>query len=152
MKLVRSNTVIYATAKYGDNFTTGHFVLVREGCKIGDNVSVGSFTDIEDHVLIGDNVRIHSRCFIPAMTVIEANAWIGPGVIFCNDKYPNTTGKRRGVIVKQKAVIGAGAVILDGVTIGNGAMVGAGSVVTKDVPEGATVVGNPARILRDETP
>jgi len=151
MKLVRSNTVIYATAKYGENLTTGHFVLIREGCKIGDNVSIGSFSDIEDHVLIGNNVRIHSRCFIPALTEIQDGSWTASGVIFCNDKRPNTNSDRQGVTVGPGAVIGAGAVILPGVTIGENAMVGAGAVVVGNVPARAVVVGNPARVMRYET-
>ena len=97
--------------------------------------------------MIGHDVRIHSRCFLPRHTVIGAGAWIGPNVIFCNDKYPNTNGERVGVIVEPGAVIGAGAVILPGVTIGQGAFVGAGAVVTRDVAPGVTVVGNPARVL-----
>jgi acetyltransferase-like isoleucine patch superfamily enzyme len=149
--MIRSHTVIYDYTHVSKNLTTGHFVLIRENCVIGENVSIGSFSDIEDGVTIGDGVVIHSRVFIPAGTVIEAGAWIGPGVIFCNDKTPGPSERgekrRQGVVVGQKATIGAGAVILPGVTIGAGALVGAGAVVTKDVEPGATVVGNPARVI-----
>lgn len=150
--MIRDPSVIYwEDVEIGANFTTGHFVLIREGCTIGDNVSIGSFCDIEDHVTICDNVRIHSRVFMPAGTTIEDGAWIGPGVIFCNDKYPGPScmgeKHRQCVVVEKDAVIGAGAVLLPGVTIGREALVGAGAVVTRDVEPGVIVVGNPARVL-----
>ena len=142
--------VIYPHTTIGENFTHGHWVLIRENCQISDNVSIGSFCDIEDEVTIGNNVRIHSRCFLPRHTVIKDDAWIGPCVCICNDKYPGkryeTRIKRReGVSIRKLAVIGANVTILPGCIIGKGAVVGAGSVVTKDVPCGAIVYGNPAR-------
>lgn len=149
VRLLKHNTIkqiaIYPHTTIGDGFTHGHWVLIRENCTIGENVSIGSFCDIEDGVTIGNGVRIHSRCFLPRHTVIKDNVWIGPGVIFCNDKHPNTGGEnRQGVTVESDVIIGAGAVILPGVTIGNGAMIGAGAVVTSDVTPGVTVIGNPA--------
>jgi acetyltransferase-like isoleucine patch superfamily enzyme len=147
-KRKKDDIVIYPNTSIGDNFTHGHWVLIRENTVIGENVSIGSYCDIEDGVTIGDNVRIHSRCFIPRHTVIKDSAWIGPNVTFCNDKHPNTGGENReGATVERMAVIGAGAVILPGVTIGASAKIGAGAVVTKDVRPGVTVVGNPAMEL-----
>lgn len=146
---VREPTIIYYNNNVSNDITTGHFVLIREHCRIGRNVSIGSFCDIEDHVTIGDNVRIHSRCFLPAGTIIESDAWIGPGVMFANDKHPNTGGKnRQGATIKRNATIGMGAIIGPGVTVGEGALVGMGAVVIDDVPAGAVVVGNPARVIR----
>jgi len=119
-------------------------------CKIGENSKVESFTHIEGDVVIGNNVKIKSGVFIPSGVTIEDNVFIGPGVKFTNDKYPRSQGEWRVIrtIVKKGASIGAGAIILPGITIGEGSMVGAGSVVTKDVPPFTLVVGNPAQIVR----
>lgn len=136
---------IYPGNEIGDNFFSGHFVLIRQDNVIGDNVSVGSYTEIAHHVTIGDNTRIHSKCFIPEYTVIGRNVWIGPCVTICNDPYPTTKGKHLAPVqIHDGAIIGAGAVLLPGVRIEKNSVVGAGSVVTKNVREGWVVFGNPA--------
>ena len=83
--------------------------------------------------------------------VLENNVFVGPHAVFTTDKNPPSFGewrKERPTIVKSGASIGANSTILPNLTIGEGSVVGAGSVVTKDVPDGVTVVGNPARILK----
>lgn len=119
-------------------------------CKIGKNCKIESFVYIEEDVVIGDNAKIKPHIFIPTGVTIEDDVFIGPGVIFTNDKYPRAKGewKLLPTSVKKGASIGAGSVILPGLTIGEGAVVGAGSVVTKDVPANTIVVGNPARAVR----
>lgn len=148
---IRSHTVIYAGNKIGMNFQTGNKVNIRELNEIGDNVSIGTLSVIEHHIIIGNNVRIHSQVFIPEYTVLEDNAWIGPNVVLTNAKYPVSPGVKeslKGPVIKKGAKIGANATILPGVVIGENALVGAGSVVVSDVPDGAVVAGNPAKIIK----
>jgi acetyltransferase-like isoleucine patch superfamily enzyme len=148
---IRSHTVIYAGNRIGRNFQTGNKVNIRELNEIGDDVSVGTLSVIEHHVTIGNNVRIHSQVFIPEYSVIEDGAWLGPNVVLTNAKYPASPEAKanlKGPLIMAKARIGANATILPGVTIGRNALVGAGSVVVKDVPEGAVVAGNPARVIK----
>jgi acetyltransferase-like isoleucine patch superfamily enzyme len=148
---IRSHSVIYAGNAIGDRFQTGHGVLVREWNEIGDDVSVGSHTVIEHHVRIGDGARIHSNAFIPEYSVIDAGAWIGPNAVLTNAVYPqspNAKSDLRGPHLHRGARIGANVTLLPGVVVGEDALVGAGSVVVRDVPAGAVVVGNPARIIR----
>lgn len=149
--IIRSHTVIYAGNVIGRNFQTGNKVNIRESNRIGDNVSVGTLSVIEHHVEIADNVRIHTQVFIPEYSVLEEGCWIGPNVVFTNAKYPLAPGVKDqlvGPTIRRGAKIGANVTLLPGVVIGEHALVGAGSVVARDVPAGAVVVGNPARVIR----
>jgi acetyltransferase-like isoleucine patch superfamily enzyme len=148
--VLRSHTVLYRGVRAGRGLATGHGTLIREGTTLGDHVSIGSHSVLEHHVTVGDGVRIHSSCFVPEFTVLEDGAWLGPGVRITNARYPNrpdTKANLEGVTVARGAVIGAAAVLLPGIRIGEGALVGAGAVVVHDVPDGAVVVGNPARTV-----
>jgi len=129
------------------------------GCEIGDETSIGTFVEIQKGAIIGARCKIQSHSFICEGVTIEDEVFIGHNVNFLNDRYPAATTqdglmKRDSdwqlerTTVKRRAAIGTAAVILPGVTIGEAAIVGAGAVVTNDVPAGATVVGNPARIVR----
>ncbi|MDZ4785139.1 MAG: acyltransferase [bacterium] len=146
--VIRSHTTIYAGNVIGKNFNTGHNTLLREENEIGDDVSIGSGTVIEHHVKIGNKVRIHSQAFVPEFTVIEDGVWIGPNVVITNARFPNnpsTKDQLEGVHLEKGCMLGANTTILPGVRIGKNALIGAGSVVTKDVPDGTVMVGNPAR-------
>lgn len=129
------------------------------GCEIGDETKIGCFVEIQKGAKVGARCKISSHSFICEGVVLEDAVFVGHGVVFVNDRYPKAT-KSDGelktdadwtcqhTLVKRGASIGSGATLLGGITIGEDAIVGAGSVVTKDVPGGATVVGNPARLLR----
>jgi len=145
--VIRSHTVIYAGNTIGDNFQTGHHTLIREENHIGSDVSIGSSSVVEFATKIGDGVRIHSQAFIPEFSVLEEGAWVGPNVTLTNAAYPkskNVKERLAGVTLRKNSKIGANATLLPGVEIGANALVGAGSVVTKSVPQGAVVAGNPA--------
>jgi len=146
--VIRSHTVVYAGNRIGRGFQTGHGAFLRELNRIGDHVSVGSKSIIEHHVTIEDGVRIHSQAFVPEFTHLKKGCWLGPNVVITNARYPlSPTVKEdlQAAVVEEGAIVGANSTLLPGVTIGAGAVVGAGSVVTRDVPPGAVVAGNPAR-------
>jgi UDP-2-acetamido-3-amino-2,3-dideoxy-glucuronate N-acetyltransferase len=118
-------------------------------CRIGRNCKIESFVYIEEGVTVGDECKIKPHVYIPTGVTIEERVFLGPNVIFTNDKNPHVKHdwKLLYTVVGEGASIGAHSVILPGVRIGRNAMVGAGSVVTTDVPDGTTVCGNPARPL-----
>lgn len=150
--VIRSHVVIYAGNRIGNGFHAGHHVTIREFNTIGNDVSIGTGTVIEHHITIGDGVRIHSSAFIPEYSVLEDGCWIGPNAVLTNAKYPaSPTAKAnlKAPIIRRGAIVGANVTILPGVVIGAGALIGAGSVVTKDVPAGAVIAGNPAQWVRD---
>lgn len=145
---IRSHTVIYAGNKIGSRFKTGNKANIRELNDIGDDVSIGTLSIIEHHVKIENGVRIHSQVFIPEYSVLKNGAWIGPGVVLTNAKYPalpDTKSLLQGPVIEENAKLGAGSVILPGVKIGRDALIGAGSVVTREIGVGRKAVGNPAR-------
>lgn len=129
------------------------------GCEIGDDTSIGTFVEIQKGTKVGARCKIQSHTFICEGVTIEDEVFVGHNVNFLNDRYPAATedGVRRSrwtlerTLVKRRAAIGSGAVLLPGITIGEQAVVGAGAVVTKSVPDRAIVVGNPARVLRHKT-
>ncbi len=129
------------------------------GCEIGDESKIGTFVEIQKGARIGRRCKISSHTFICEGVLIEDEVFVGHGVTFINDRYPratNTDGSLQTdadwqcvpTVVKRGAAIGSGSTLLCGITVGERAMVGAGSVVTRDVPAGAVVAGNPARVLR----
>jgi len=149
--IIRSHTVIYAGNKIGNNFHTGNKANIRELNTIGNDVSIGTLSVIEHHVIIEDGVRIHTQAFIPEYSILKKNCWIGPKVAMTNAKFPKHPEAKKGLLgptIEENAKIGANATIMPDITIGKNSLIGAGSVVTKDVPEGVVVAGNPARVLK----
>ena len=129
------------------------------GCEIGDDTSIGCFVEIQKGAKIGARCKISSHSFICEGVTLRDEVFIGHGVMFANDRHPRATlpdGRMLTeadweclpTLVERGASIGSGSTILGGVVIGANAMVGAGSVVTRNVPAGITVAGNPARSLQ----
>lgn len=143
-------------AEIGDETKIWHEAQVREGAKIGRQCILGKGVYVDRDVRIGDRVKIQNRASLYRGLTVENGVFIGPHVIFANDPFPRAItpeGELKSdedweigeILVKEGASIGAGAIILPGVTIGRFAMVGAGAVVTRDVHDHAIVFGNPAR-------
>ena len=149
MKLLAKYSVV-ENAEVGENTVIRDFCNIF-GCKIGDNCKIAAFVEIQKNVTIGDKCAIEAFSFIPSGITIEDEVFIGPHVCFTNDLKPravNPGWKTIPTIVKKGASIGAGSIILCGVTIGEKAMIAAGSVVTKDVPAKTMVAGNPAKTVK----
>jgi acetyltransferase-like isoleucine patch superfamily enzyme len=144
--------------RLGDNVTLARFVNLY-GCTIGDGTKIGAFVEIQKNATVGRRCKVSSHTFICEGVTIEDEVFVGHGVTFINDTYPRATTASgelqteadwtvEKTLVRKGASIGSGATILANVVIGERAIVGAGSVVTRDVPAGAVVAGNPARLLR----
>jgi acetyltransferase-like isoleucine patch superfamily enzyme len=149
---------ISSDVKLGKDVKLSKFINLY-GCEIGDETKIGAFVEIQKNASVGKRCKISSHTFICEGVTIEDNVFIGHGVTFINDSYPRAATdsgelqteadwKVERTVVMKGASIGSGATVLSNVSVGRNAIVGAGSVVTKDVPAGAIVAGNPARLLR----
>jgi UDP-2-acetamido-3-amino-2,3-dideoxy-glucuronate N-acetyltransferase len=155
-KMYTQKNSIIENSNIGDGTVIWHFCTIFNS-DIDCDCNIGSHTEIGG-AIIGANCRIGNGVFICRGVVIEPDCFISQGVCFSNDKYPTVkkavkaklTGKHEylSTIVKKGAVIGANATILPGVVIGEKAFIGAGAVVTKNVPTGEVWIGNPAKRLK----
>lgn len=126
------------------------YAIVLSGAVIGENCNINCHTFIENDVKIADNVTVKSGVYLWDGIEIGNDVFIGPNVTFTNDERPRSKqypSEFKKIKIEQKASIGAGAVILGGVTIGKFAMVGAGALVTKNVASRSLVVGSPASVV-----
>lgn len=148
---VRSGSVIYAGSSIGEEFQTGHNVVIREQNVLGKHVQVWNNTTIDYGCRIGDNVKIHTNCYIAQFTVMEDDVFLAPGVTIANDLHPGCAFSAecmRGPTLQRGVQVGVNVTITPRVTIGAYSVIGSGAVITRDVPPHSLVVGNPARVIK----
>ncbi len=155
---IQETSIVSDKAKIGAGTKIWHHAQIREDATIGENCIIGKNVYIDFGVKIGSNVKIQNNASVYHGVTLEDGVFVGPHVCFTNDKLPRAINEDGSLkkesdwkveqsLVKKGASIGAGAVILPGITIGEFAMVGAGAVVTKDVPDYSLAFGNPALVV-----
>jgi UDP-2-acetamido-3-amino-2,3-dideoxy-glucuronate N-acetyltransferase len=126
-----------------------HFSHIMPNCKIGENCNIGQNVVVSPQVVLGNNVKVQNNVSIYTGVIIEDDVFLGPSMVFTNVVNPRSAINRKSeyakTIVKKGATIGANATVVCGHNIGRYAFIGAGAVVTKNVPDYALVMGNPAR-------
>ena len=146
--LIRSHSIIYCDSIFGENFTTGHRVTIREKSIFGAYCSVGTLSDIQGYVEFGDYCRLHSNVHIGQNSKIGNFVFIYPYVVFTNDPTP-PSNICIGPTVGNYTQIAVGSILFPGIKVGENCLIGAGAVVTKDVKDYSVVVGNPGKVLCD---
>jgi len=150
---VNEHAVVDENVEIGEGTKIWHFSHVQSGAKIGKNCVLGQNVNVANNVIIGNFVKIQNNVSVYEGVTLEDYVFCGPSMVFTNildprSKYPQVGSKYYiKTLVKEGASLGANSTIVCGNTIGKYAFVGAGAVVTKDVPDYALVVGNPARII-----
>ncbi len=133
----------------GDGTRIWHFSHIMSNCKIGENCNIGQNVVVSPGVILGQNVKVQNNVSIYTGVTCEDDVFLGPSMVFTNVINPRSAVNRKGqylkTIVKKGATIGANATIVCGHNIGAYAFIGAGAVVTKEIPDYALVMGNPAR-------
>lgn len=149
---IDSHAVVDDNVEIGEGTKIWHFSHIQSGSKIGKNCVFGQNVNVGNNVTIGNNVKVQNNVSIYEGVTLEDYVFCGPSMVFTNIlnprcKYPQVGSKYYiTTLVKEGASLGANCTIVCGITIGRNAFVGAGAVVTKDVPDFALVVGNPARV------
>ena len=158
MSWIHPLAVVEQGATVGDDTCIWAHVQIRAGARIGRNCVLGRNSFVDTDVTVGDNVKVQNNASLYAGLIVEDGVFIGPHVIFTNDRLPRAitpTGQlkradqwtRGSTRVCYGAAIGAGCVIVSGVDIGRWAMIGSGATVTHNVPDFALMVGSPARVI-----
>ncbi len=146
---VHETAVVDEGCEIGKGTKIWHFSHIMNGCKLGENCNIGQNVVVSPQVVLGRNVKVQNNVSIYTGVICEDDVFLGPSAVFTNVVNPRSNVNRRGqytkTVVKHGASIGANATIVCGHDIGRFAFIGAGAVVTKEVPDYALVVGNPAR-------
>ncbi len=149
MTFIHPSAEIADGARIGEGCRIWQHCVVLAGAEIGDYVKLGHNVFVEGGVRIGAATTVKDNVALYDGVVLEDGVFIGPGAVFTNVRAPrafiDAKDEFEATLVRRGATIGAGAILVCGVTIGRHAMIGAGAVVTKDVPDHALVLGNPAR-------
>lgn len=146
--LIRSHTIIYAGNVFGEDFSTGHRVTIRENNEFGKGCRIGTLSDIQGYSIFGDYCWLHSNVHIGQKSKIANFVFIYPYVVFTNDPHP-PSNICVGPTVGEYSQIAVSSVLLPGVNIGKHCLVGAGSIVGKDFEDYQLIVGNPAKSIKD---
>ena len=146
---VHPTAVVDEGAVIGKGTKIWHFCHVMKGAKIGERCVLGQNVNVDGGTIIGNNVKVQNNVSIYTGVEIEDDVFLGPSCVLTNVTNPRSQVNRHSLyertLIRRGATIGANATIVCGVTIGRYAFVAAGAVVTKDVPDYALVLGNPAR-------
>ncbi len=147
---VHESSYIDEGCEIGSGTKIWHFSHIMKDCKIGKNCNIGQNVVISPTVVIGNGVKIQNNVSLYGGVVLEEGVFLGPSCVFTNVINPRAFIERkdefRDTLIKEGASVGANATIVCGHTIGKYALIGAGAVITKDVPDYALMVGNPARV------
>lgn len=144
--LIRSHSILYAGSTFGDNFSCGHRVTIREKVVAGKNLSIGTLSDIQGYVTIGDYCRLHSNVHIGQQSSIGNFVFIYPYVVFTNDPHP-PSNICKGPTIGDYTQIAVHSVILPMVEIGQNCLIGANSTVNKNFEDELVIVGSPAKAI-----
>ena len=148
---VHESSYIDAPCEIGEGTKVWHFSHIMKHSKVGRNCNIGQNVFISSGVIMGNNVKIQNNVSVYTGVICEDDVFLGPSCVFTNVINPRSFIERKEeykqTIVKKGATIGANATIICGHNVGRYALIGAGAVVTKDVPDYALVVGNPAGII-----
>jgi len=146
---VHESSYIDEPCEIGKGTKIWHFSHIMPGCSLGENCNIGQNVVISPNVILGSNVEIQNNVSVYTGVECEDDVFLGPSMVFTNVINPRSGVNRRDAymktIVKKGASIGANATIVCGNAIGKYALIGAGAVVTKEIPDYALVVGNPAK-------
>ena len=149
---IHKTAIVSENSTLGDNVRVWHFSHIRENVIIGNNVSIGQNVYIDQNVIIGDNCKIQNNVSLYDGVTIGNNVFIGPSVVFTNDKYPDakiwSEDLKLSTMICDDVSIGANSTILPGIKISKGTLIGAGSVVTKSFQDNLIVYGNPAEVIK----
>jgi UDP-3-O-[3-hydroxymyristoyl] glucosamine N-acyltransferase len=146
------HVVIHSGARIGAGARIGDFAQIRDGATIGAGATIGSFCAIDPGVAVGERASVQTRCYLASGSIVEDDAFLGPGVTLAND---DTMGRHadgenlRGALLRRACRVGGGVVICPAVEVGEEAFVAAGAVVAADVAARAVVMGVPARRVRE---
>ena len=150
---IHKSSYVDEDVRIGNGTKIWHFSHIQSGATIGENCSIGQNVNIGNNVLIGNHVKIQNNVSVYEGVELEDYVFCGPSMVFTNINHPRSEFPQRGsehykkTLVKKGVSFGANTTIICGITIGEYAFIGAGSVITKDVPDNALMVGNPARII-----
>lgn len=148
---VHETAVVDEPCEIGEGTKIWHFSHVMNDCQLGERCNLGQNVVVSPGVILGKNVKVQNNVSIYTGVICEDDVFLGPSCVFTNVTNPRSGVNRRGqyakTTVKKGASIGANATVVCGHDIGKFAFIGAGAVVTKNVPDYALVVGNPAKQL-----